>query len=134
MNLFQCDGACWRLLAGVVPAHRVAMGTSLLCLNCLGSRQPLWHQLPFQANQLAMSLMRLWRKASAGTSSEIGKCSYNSAHVVYPCQTTWTRQSNGLNSLLQVLQRKPQMEKDYVHFMARIQEKGHTVPVLNEEM
>ena len=31
---------------GVVPAHRVAMVTSLGRLNCLGSHQPLWHQLP----------------------------------------------------------------------------------------
>ena len=28
-DLVQCDGASWQLLAGVVPAHRVAMDTSL---------------------------------------------------------------------------------------------------------
>ena len=28
-DLVQCDGASWELLAGVVPAHGVAMDTSL---------------------------------------------------------------------------------------------------------
>ena len=28
-NLVQCDRASWQLLAGVVPAHGVAMDTSL---------------------------------------------------------------------------------------------------------
>ena len=28
-DLVQCDGASWQLLAEVVPAHRVAMDTSL---------------------------------------------------------------------------------------------------------
>ena len=37
-ELFQCDGASWRLHAGVVPARRVAMDTSLLCLRRSGSR------------------------------------------------------------------------------------------------
>ena len=33
-------------LQGAVPACRVAMDTSLLCLNCLGPRQPVGHQFP----------------------------------------------------------------------------------------
>lgn len=44
LKLLQCDGASWQLLAGVVPAYRVAMVTSLLHLNCLGSRPR--HQFP----------------------------------------------------------------------------------------
>ena len=39
-----------------------------------------------------------------------------------------------LNSLLRILKRKPQMEKDYVDFMAKILEKGHAVPVPNKEI
>ena len=35
-----------KCIAWVVPAHRVAMVMFLLRLNCLGSRQPLRHQLP----------------------------------------------------------------------------------------
>ena len=38
LNFLQCDGASWRLHAGVVPACRVAMDTSLLCLRRSGSR------------------------------------------------------------------------------------------------
>ena len=37
LNFLQCDGASWRLHAGVVPARRVAMDTSLLCLRRSGS-------------------------------------------------------------------------------------------------
>ena len=40
----------------------------------------------------------------------------------------------GLNCLLQTLKRKPQMEKDYVDFMAKVPDKGHAVPVLPEEI
>ena len=32
-EFFQCDGASWRLHAGVGPARRVAMDTPLLCLR-----------------------------------------------------------------------------------------------------
>ena len=47
LNSFQCDGASWRLHAGVVPARRVAMDTSLICLKCsLTHCQPVRHQFP----------------------------------------------------------------------------------------
>ena len=39
-----------------------------------------------------------------------------------------------LNGLLQTLKRKPQMEKDYVDFMAKVLDKGHAVPVPPEEI
>ena len=37
-EFFQCDGASWRLHAGMVPARKVVMDTSLLCLRRSGSR------------------------------------------------------------------------------------------------
>ena len=39
-----------------------------------------------------------------------------------------------LNGLLKTLKRKPQMEKDYVNFMAKVLDKGHAVPVPPEEI
>ena len=36
-DFFQCDGASWWMHAGVVPAYRVAMDTSLLCLRRSGA-------------------------------------------------------------------------------------------------
>ena len=38
LNFLQCDGASWRLHAGVVPTRGVAMGTSLLSLRRLCPR------------------------------------------------------------------------------------------------
>ena len=41
LKFLQCDGAGWWLPAGRVPAHRVAMETSLLCLILAwGPHQP----------------------------------------------------------------------------------------------
>ena len=39
-----------------------------------------------------------------------------------------------LTGLLQTFKRKPQMGKDYIEFMSKILDKGHTVPVPNEEI
>ena len=39
-----------------------------------------------------------------------------------------------LNALLKTLKRKPQMESDYVDFMAKVLDKGHAVPVPPEEI
>ena len=41
---------------------------------------------------------------------------------------------NRLNGLIRTLKRKPQMAKDYVEFMGKIIEKGHTSPVPIEEI
>ena len=39
-----------------------------------------------------------------------------------------------LTGLLRTFKRKPQMEKDYVEFMSKMLDKGHAVPVPNEEI
>ena len=39
-----------------------------------------------------------------------------------------------LNSLLQTLKLKPKIEKDYFDFMAKVLDKGHTVPIPPEEI
>ena len=39
-----------------------------------------------------------------------------------------------LNGLLRTFRRKPKMEKDYIEFMAKILDKGHAVPVPDEEI
>ena len=53
---FQCDGASWQLFTGVVPAHGVAMDTSLPWPEVL--RPPANLQgTSSQAHLLAMSLM-----------------------------------------------------------------------------
>ena len=39
-----------------------------------------------------------------------------------------------LNGLLRTFKRKPQMEKDYVEFMSKMLDKGHAVPVPDEEI
>ena len=39
-----------------------------------------------------------------------------------------------LNGLLRTFKRKPQMEKDYVEFMLKMLDKGHAVPVPDEEI
>ena len=39
-----------------------------------------------------------------------------------------------LNGLLLTFKRKPQMEKDYVEFMSKLLDKGHAVPVPDEEI
>ena len=42
LKFLQCDGAGWWLLAGLVSAHRVTQGTSMLSLIVLHNpRQPL---------------------------------------------------------------------------------------------
>ena len=39
-----------------------------------------------------------------------------------------------LHSLQRTFRRKPQMEKDYIEFMGKIIDRGHTVPVPQEEV
>ena len=46
----------------------------------------------------------------------------------------WSQAVNRLNRLIRTLKRKPQMAKDYVEFMGKIIEKGHTSPVPIEEI
>ena len=46
LNFHQCDGAGWRLHGGVVPARRVAMDTSLLCLRRSASRPTIKAPVP----------------------------------------------------------------------------------------
>lgn len=41
---------------------------------------------------------------------------------------------NRLNGLIHTLQKKPQMEKDYIEFMQKILDKGHASPVLLEDI
>ena len=41
---------------------------------------------------------------------------------------------NGLNGLLRMLKKKPQMEKDYLDFIVKILSKGHASPVPQEEV
>ena len=38
-----------------------------------------------------------------------------------------------LNGLLQTFKRKPKMENDYIEFMGKMLDKGHAVPVPDEE-
>ena len=45
-EFLQCDNASWWLHARVVPARRVAMDTSLLCLRCSGSCPTLKAPVP----------------------------------------------------------------------------------------
>ena len=60
-EVFQCDSASWQLHAGVHPACRVAMDTSMLCLRRLGSRPTFkapvpkliyWRWVEFQTKHL----------------------------------------------------------------------------------
>ena len=39
-----------------------------------------------------------------------------------------------LNGLLRTFKRKQQMEEDYVEFMSKMLDKGHAVPVPDEEI
>ena len=54
-DLVQCDGASWQLLAGVVPAHGVAMDTSLPWPEVLRPPADIYGTST-QAHVLAMSL------------------------------------------------------------------------------
>ena len=56
LKFLQCDGAGWWPQAGLVPAHRVAMETSLLCLILARGPPPTFLGTSSQAHLLAMSL------------------------------------------------------------------------------
>lgn len=58
--------------------------------------------------------------------------SFHSQNVFMPNDRSYA--TKHLNSLLRTLQCKPQMNKDYLDFMAKILEKGHAVPVPPEEV
>lgn len=57
---------------------------------------------------------------------------FRSQNVAMPNNRSYA--AKRLNSLLKTLQRKPQMQKDYVEFMTKILDKGHAVPVPAEEV